>query len=70
MNWLVWFVGGLAAEEQCDGAHPSVVDGHQCLGGEGAAGPEAEEPDGSRHQEVTDDAKIKSFGFMKRRKMY
>jgi hypothetical protein len=44
-----------AAEEQGDGDDTRVDVGQQCPGGKGAAGPEAQEQEGGRHQEVHDE---------------
>jgi len=48
LNWELLF----AAAGRRDGDDPRVDAGQQCPGGQGAAGPEAEEQEGGRHQEV------------------
>jgi hypothetical protein len=49
-----WFlmVCLFAAAERRDGDDTRVDAGQQCPGGQGAAGPEAPEQEGGRHQEV------------------
>jgi hypothetical protein len=44
-----------AAEERGDGDDTRVDVGQQCPGGKGAAGPEVQEQEGGRHQEVHDE---------------